>query len=351
MSRPRRGGTDLLTRPGRHTTRRDTVAGWLAPLLTAMMVLGAVLAGGLLLARGGRTTRPPAPVVVKPSSLLLLELRTADGTLLAVVGAGGTRHPAALTIPPTVLITIPGQGDGSTGDAADLPGSDAATAISNLLGAWIPHYAVFDPTHLGLVVDRAGGIQLFGSPKSGADIASAVATRGPARQLTWRETLGALFAADAAWTSADLIGSDDVALAAQLLTQAAGATMDTLPSLKVTAGFLRPDYEAIASMVGERFGLSGQVPIRVMVLNGTGAPGVGGAVARNLIPGGFRLVVSGNAMRFNHKVTLMVATSADSMAAAQHVRKLLGVGRVSVSGVPSGLADVTILVGEDYTKG
>lgn len=350
MSRSDRGGTDLLTRPRRHSSRRDSVAGWLAPPLTAMVVLGAVLGAGLQLARGSKHT-PPAPVAVKPSTLLLLQLWTPDGTLLAVVGAGGTRDPAALIIPPSVLFAIPGQGDGSTGSAADLPGADAAVAISNLLGAWIPHYAVTDPARFGAVVDRAGEIRIFGTMKTGAEVASALRTPGPTRMLTWHEVLTGLFTADAAWSAGDLSASDDAASAAHLLTRAAGARVEPLPAIRVTAGFLRPDDEAIASMLARRFGVSDQAPVKAIVLNGTGAPGVGESVARELIPAGFRLVVSGNALRFDHKVTMIVASATDSEPTARRIRELLGVGRVVVSGVPSGLADVTILVGKDYRRG
>jgi len=73
--------------------------------------------------------------------------------------------------------------------------------------------------------------------------------------------------------------------------------------------------------------------------------------AERVIPNGFRIVASLNASTFDHEETLVVATSEEFEEAAERVRALLGVGTVSASGVPSGLGDVTILVGEDYLNG
>jgi hypothetical protein len=345
-----RGEVDLFVRPGRHAPLRAMAAGWLAPVVAALLVVGAVVAWGIVSARdpvGASSARGTAV----PSKLLLLELRSEDAVMIALVGSSGTLPPAALTIPPNVVMTIPGQGDGTVKDVTLLHGSEATVAISNLVGAWIPHYAVTDPSHLAAVVDRAGGIQLFGSVTSGAEVAAALEEPGPARGLTWRETLIGLFQARSAWTPSDFVGSDDAAAGARLLTAARGAAMEALPTVNVTPGYLRPDYEAVAAFMRNRFGMAGQPPIRVLVLNGSGAPGVGESVAKRLIPEGYRVVVSENASSFDHGETLVVAASEEFREAAERVRKLLGVGALSVSAVPSGLGEVTILVGEDYTNG
>jgi len=271
--------------------------------------------------------------------------------MIAVVGSSGTPAPAALAIPPNVVMTIPGQGDGLVKEVTSVNGSETAVAISNLVGAWIPHYAVMDPSHLAAVVDRVGGIQLFGSEASSAEVAAGLVEPGPARALTWRETLIGLFQAGPRWAPGDFLRSDDAAAGARLLTAAKGATLQALPTAYVTAGYLRPDYPAVAALMEDRFGMAGQPPVRVLVLNGTGAPGVGESVAERLIPEGYRVVVSENASRFDHRETLVVAASEESREAAEQIRRLLGVGALSVSAVPSGLGEVTILVGEDYTNG
>lgn len=345
-----RGEVDLFVRPGRHAPLRAMAAGWLAPVAAAVLVVGGVVAWGSLSARD-RSAAPRSETSAIPSKLLLLELRSKDAVMMAVVGSSGTTPPAALAIPPNVVMTIPGQGDGTVKDVTLLDGSQAAVAISNLVGAWIPHYAVTDPSHLAAVVDRAGGIQVFGSATNGAEVIAGLTEPGPARALTWRETLIGLFEAGPSWAPGDFVGSDDAAAGARLVTAAKGAAMQALPTANVTPGYLRPDYEAIAALMEDRFGMAGQPPVRVLVLNGTGAPGVGESVAERLIPEGYRVVVSENASSFDHRETLVVAASEESRGAAERVRRLLGVGALSVSAVPSGLGEVTILVGEDYTNG
>jgi hypothetical protein len=345
-----RGEVDLFVRPARHAPLRALAAGWLAPVAAALILVAGVVAWGVLSSRDqGAAPRPGGTAT--SSKLLLLELRSQDAVMMALVGSSGTLPPAALTIPPNIVLTIPGQGDGTVKDVMLLDGPEAAVAISNLVGAWVPHYAITDPAHLAAVVDRAGGIQLFGSATSGSRVEAALAEPGPARALTWRETLIGLFQAAPMWTAGDFVGSDDAAAGARLLTAAKGAAMQALPTSNVTPGFVRPDYQAVAELMKDRFGMAGQPPIRVLVLNGTGAPGVGESVAERLIPQGYRVVVSENAASFGHAETLVVAASEESRAAAERVRRLLGVGSLSVSAVPSGLGEVTILVGEDYTNG
>ena len=350
MKRAHHRKVHMFVRPGRHARLRAMAAGWLAPVAAALLVVGGVVAWGTVSTRD-RSAAPPWGSSFAPSKLLLLELRSRDAVMIAVVGSSGTPPPAALAIPPNVVMTIPGQGDGTVKEVTPLNGSEAAVAISNLVGAWIPHYAVTDPSHLAAVVDRAGGIQLFGSVASGEEVAASLAEPGPARALTWRETLIGLFQAGPRWVPGDFLGSDDAAAGARLLTEAKGASLRALPTANVTPGYLRPDYEAVAALMEAWFGMARQPPVRVLVLNGTGTPGVGELVAERLIPEGFRVVVSENASSFDHAETLVVAASEESREAAERVRRLLGVGALSVSAVPSGLGEVTILVGEDYTNG
>ena len=88
-----------------------------------------------------------------------------------------------------------------------------------------------------------------------------------------------------------------------------------------------------------------------MVLNGSGVPGAGELVASKLVPGGFRIVASGNAQTFDHAETQIVATTARAETQADRVRGLLGVGTVVLGAGSSGLADITIVVGRDLTAG
>jgi hypothetical protein len=96
------------------------------------------------------------------------------------------------------------------------------------------------------------------------------------------------------------------------------------------------------------FGLPDREVVPVIVLNGSGTPGIGERVAERLIPGGFRLVVSENASSFDHETTLIVVSTKDDRPIGDRVRDLLGVGEVQVAGSASDLAGVTVVVGKDF---
>jgi hypothetical protein len=313
-----------------------------------LLLAGGAIAAGSVFARGG----PPEGSTSAEgrsvrSTLVLLDVRTDAGPLMAVVGSSGTRRPAALIVPGTAFLAIPGQGDGSAADAGLLPGPQAAMAISNLLGVWISHYAVMDMARLSAVVDRAGGIALYGKTEDGAGVTAALGMKA-GLQLTWNETLSGLFAAHPRWKANDFGETDNGRVVAEALSAARGAGVEVLPMLSAASGLARPDDAAIAKLVSKVFGVPGRVPTGVIVLNGTGWPGVGESIAARLIPAGFRIEISQNASSFAHKKTLVVANTASLQRVAERIRRLLGVGRVSIAGVPSGLGDVTIVVGRDY---
>ena len=86
-----------------------------------------------------------------------------------------------------------------------------------------------------------------------------------------------------------------------------------------------------------------------IVQNGSGEPGVGEAVAASIIPAGFRVVLSQNAQSFDVATTNIFANGVDHEADANRAKAALRVGRVRVSQVPSGVGDITIVVGKDFT--
>jgi hypothetical protein len=87
--------------------------------------------------------------------------------------------------------------------------------------------------------------------------------------------------------------------------------------------------------------------VRIVVLNGVGRPGVGEEVARILVPEGYQLVATGNANTFEVKTTKIISLSESDLSAAQRARDLLGVGQVLMA-EPTGLADLQIVVGQDF---
>jgi hypothetical protein len=322
-------------------TRRTAV---LAALVAAAVAVGAVS----VLVRP-RTDEPaPEPVEERPSELTLLVVPTDAGPLAAVVGAGGTAPPAVVLLSGGVALTIPGQGDGSLLEAAGLPGRQAATTVANLLGVWVPHHATLEPEALAAVVDRAGGIELEGETRSGADVVATLETK-QGRAIAWQETLRALFASGVTWEATDLLDSNGPADVAALLNAAAGASVEVLPTEQITGGMLSVDPAEIRTLVATAFGAPDREVVPVIVLNGSGEPGIGQLAAEHLVPGGFRVVVSENASDFGHETTQIVVASEDLRPAAERVRDLLGVGDVQIAGPASGLADVTVVIGKDFT--
>ena len=317
----------------------------------ALVALAALLlVAGVAAVRVATSTDEPAPAAAeeRPSNLALLVLRTEAGPLAAVVGSGGTAAPAALVLPGDVAITIPGQGDGTLGEAVGLPGRQAATAVANLLGAWVPLHATLEPEALAAVIDRAGGLEVGGTTRSGAEVVASLETP-KGRQAVWLETLRALLASGVAWEGGDLPESNDPASVAALLTAAAGGSVEVLPTERITGGMLSTDPGELRTLVSVAFGAPDREVIPVIVLNGSGEPGIGQFAAERLIPGGFRVVVSENASDFGHETTQIVVASEDLRAMAERVRDLLGVGDVQVGGPASGLADVTLVIGKDFS--
>jgi hypothetical protein len=140
-----------------------------------------------------------------------------------------------------------------------------------------------------------------------------------------------------------------------------GLTTRTLPVVPIGSGdeaSFRPDTERVEQLVRERLAASvptggGVGATTLEIRNGNGTPGIGQDVAQRLIPRGFRVVLTGNADRFDHPATRILVYSDDpsTRAAAEEVRDALGVGRIERSEVPQGVAQITILVGRDFPPG
>ncbi|MEX0990182.1 MAG: LCP family protein [Actinomycetota bacterium] len=300
-----------------------------------------------------------------PSSSTLLALAVQGPHALgAVVGAEGPDAPAVVAVPGETVFVVPGQGEAMMTDAASLPGGAFRIGMANLLGTWVDHFAVLDRDTLGAVVDRIGGIEVnLGEPfeastgtigpgpvtMDGAQVREYLATEDDTLDLRWQLVLQGLFAQEIPLLPSDLVESDDEVAVAGLLNASRGAGVRSLPVEEVQT-LTTPDQPAVAELTAQAFGRDGPQPINVIVTNGSGRPGVGQEVAGRIIPAGFRVVISDNAERFGRERTQIVANGDSAIPIADRVREAMGVGEVVVSQIPSGLAEVTILVGEDLSK-
>ncbi len=92
--------------------------------------------------------------------------------------------------------------------------------------------------------------------------------------------------------------------------------------------------------------------VSVQILNGNGVPGVGQAVASQLVGQGFNVVLTGNANRLDYPNTLLVVydSTDGSVAAAEKAKRLLGTGQVQISEQEQDTVDLTIVVGKDFQR-
>jgi hypothetical protein len=340
--------------------------------LRAEAVVGLVLlVVGLSIAwwqtRGdGGTTAPNSSSVsgtgtVGEHRLLAFAVTGKRNPLLTVIGTGPGGAPGVVEFPPGMTLIVPGEGQTPTEEVAARPATTIRVTLSNALGAWTDGYAVMSLDALSALVDRAGGLQVV-LPEAvtlgaqvlgpgairmdGVQVAAYVSAPSNDPGARWLLVLSALLASPPPLQPADLAATDDASAANATWTSAAGADVELAPTQVVggtTAIALQPDFDRLAQTM---FGIA--PPIPTVVQNGSGQPGIGEAVAERLVPAGFRIVLSGNAETFDHAVTEIAATGAEHARDARVARRALGVGVVRVSPVPSGLADVTIVVGRDF---
>lgn len=253
--------------------------------------------------------------------LAVLVVRGGPEPLIAVAGTRSGGAPAALVVPASTAALVPGHGDGTVGEAAGLDDASLRATVSNLLGVWVEHVAFVEASELP---DPAAVGQALG-----ADVEP------------WRASLERLLSSG---TLADLVGGE----AGRILGSAGGAPVATLPTAGGTGDVLRPDPDSAASVVAETFGSAPPVP--VVILDATSGEGVDLEIAERLLPSGFRIVGVSGAGEVR-KQTAVLASGPATLRTAERVASLLGVDVVTVSRVPSGIADVTIVVGEDFGNG
>jgi hypothetical protein len=352
-------------RPGRTERRERARRGKRIEAAVALVLVigGAAYASSQL--GGDEPTASPTtsttPGQEGPATMLAFSVTGSPHVLLAVIGAGGAPAPAAMTLPSNVTVVIPGQGQAGTEDLQALRGDSLQVGMSNVMGAWVPHYAVMDLDAFGAVVDRGGGltVDLPDVYTVGSRVVGPGATQMDGTQIRtllfdpatdadarWEAVLTAFLASGDAVRPDDFAETDGADAAASVLRTAQGAEVTEAPVREVAGTTFIPDQPAFDQTVEQLFGTA--APTSVVVQNGNGRPGVGEDAARLLIPAGFRVVISQNAGSFDHAETDIVATDEEHRADAERAKQALGVGAVSVSGVPSGLADVSIVVGEDF---
>jgi hypothetical protein len=165
-------------------------------------------------------------------------------------------------------------------------------------------------------------------------------------------------------SSGAALGESDASLQelARLFERLAAAdssdrTLALLPVSQVGVGgseLYQGDEEEVEEFLRDTVGeqaVSGK-EVRVQILNGNGAPGIGQYVAERLGGEDFRVILSGNARRLNYRETLVITydRSSKGLGLAERTRDLIGVGEVQVAAQSQGIVDLTIVVGKDFLE-
>jgi hypothetical protein len=304
-------------------------------------------------------------------------------TYVMVLAVAPDRAPFAVVVPSNTTVDLPGGGPSTVGDATTTPGLLIA-ATQATFDRRVAHYVLSTETDVLAMVDRLGGItvQVQEGFRSGGDTLGPGATRlygaevlayleQPAFEQAllgvsgdevdpeladetlsrWQDVLWGLFSASGEADRWDgPVGESDAADPARLLARGTGALVTELPTAPGEDERVVPDTQAIGQMVRNSFPETGGELVRVVVLNGNGRPGQGLDIGVALAPHGFHVVAAQNAASFRVRATAIIASSDAFLVEAERVRVLLGVGRVYVGPQPTGIADITIVAGRDFTS-
>ncbi len=320
------------------------------------------------------------------SASLLMVVGDPGAAAFALVSVGPNAAPAITVLPQDVLLAVPGFGEFRLGEAMVFAGADlAALAVTNQLGIRIDRVvplaagefsaAVGDELPVTLAepffVDDGTTLSRV-LPDGESQVAPSLleellVTRGAGDGFEWVARQGAVWRAVLAAVAADPARADHLLGgggpdAADLLVTVAGspdAVVATLPVEPADDGgesdALSLVADRITPFVAERLGhlllRPGGRP-RIEVLNGNGRIGSTYPVAAILVRHGFHVIRTDNADTFDYTDTLVVAQGAGGEAAAREIVVILGHGLLFLEvQAPSGVVDVSIIVGTDVPTG
>lgn len=325
------------------------------------------------------------------SASVFLTIGAEEGDAAFALLVADPNGPSLLVLlPQDLLVSVPGFGEFRLVDALVFEDADlVALAMTNQFGIRIDAVAAIPAGGLaaGLLqpVDVDLPVPLFTE-----DAAGAVVRRLPAgvsnvvpelvetllvdqgegdvfewmqRQgAAWRSVLDAIVAepriADRITADAGPGGPD----AADLLVTIAGDSERIVATIPVSRAesstgipALVPTRTQIDQFVQDRFDhlllRPGGRP-RIEILNGNGRIGTTSTVAEILIRAGYHLIRTDNADAFDYEETLVVAQGDHAEGSAREIVELLGRGLLFLEvRAPSGVVDVSIIVGHDIPSG
>jgi hypothetical protein len=313
----------------------------------------------------GPARGPTAPVGRTPDATLGWSYTLGQTSLWAVVAVPRHGSPVVVAVPPDLQIDLAGSPP-VVAAALGATGPRMVEAAQAVLGRRVQHYVVSSAISLAAAIDSAGGASVeveapfstrgrtirAGTQRiAGLEVEAYLSAAATPQDLflRWQGVLDGFFASSSRVTSS-LGLSDDPAIVARIVRAAQGARLEAVPTLTGVDGLVRPDMDGIDALVATRMPTAGGPIVRVVVINGSGRPGVADALALRLSPLGYQIVAAQNDSK-RDEWTQVLAAGQRFVVDAERVRSLIASGTVYVDAQPTGLADVTIVVGKDLSIG
>ncbi len=331
----------------------------------------------------------PAPAPSgSASALVVVEGTGGEGVAFALVAVAPDGEAIVVLVPPDLLAILPGYGDFRVAESVVFEGAGlAGLTLSNLLGIRIDDVVGLEPGEVAAALDGPVVLDLptplivpqgdegrvlanSGRAERPALIVEEVlTTQGVGDQLEWIERQGAVWDAmlDAIASDPGIAArlaapagsrADAVAAVLQAAAGAADRSVTAIPVTRVAVG--GDDVRYTIGVDGEEFSASRLDHLvlrpegreRVEILNGNGRVGTTRVVAEQLVERGYRVVRTDNAGRFDYELTQVVAQGREHRVAAEQVVRLIGTGELLLElRNPSGVVDISIIVGQDVPAG
>jgi hypothetical protein len=359
----------------------------LLAIIGALVIIGTSVGVSFLVRGRPSTTTEPQVMPSEAGASLLVAVTDSTGSDLSLALLGVHDQVATVALfPPGLLTVLPGFGDREISDSTRFGDEDLpALTVANLLGVRVDATAQITVDELAgllgadLTVDLTSPLVLAegsseivqmdvgSASRSPDEIVQLISTQGVGTQLEWLDRQGSVWKAlfDRMNSSAQLVEGvlarvvGDPALAKEALVGVATADdphLTAVPTQRIErpggdSELYQMSGEDATAFAADRYPYlqftTGERP-RVEILNGNGRIGTTRPVAAALIRHGFRVVRTDNADSADHEETEIVAQGRDYQQAALDARAVLGRGEVKVEvRHPSGVVDVTIIVGQD----
>ncbi|HLE38735.1 MAG TPA: LytR C-terminal domain-containing protein [Acidimicrobiia bacterium] len=320
------------------------------------------------------------------SASVLLIVGEPGAAAFALVSTGPTGPPSVIVLPQDMLVSIPGFGEYRLADAMLFEGPDLVSlSVTNQFGIRIDRMAVLGPGSVAAAFTAPVAVDLAAPffvedgrsivrqlPAGESQVApdlleELLVVEGAGDAFEWIQRQGAawraiLGAVEAEPRVADRLLASVGGDAADLLVTVAGAedaVVATVPVERADDGGSRDALstvnDRVDGFVAQRLGhllLRPEGRPRIEILNGNGRIGSTRLVADILIRNGYWLIRTDNADTFDHTDTLVIAQGEASEATAREIVELLGHGLLYLEvRAPSGIIDVSIIVGTDVPTG